>query len=272
MLRGLASVPFVTPQVVPEARVQVVSVGDLAATVAHCLAPETKLGIKWDIAHPQVLTLGAIVSGLRGWLGFPPRRQWRVPRALVLLLAGVADALGYLGWRSPARSTALRQLAAGVVGEPAPWIAATGIAPKSFEDILHWQPSSVADRWFARLYLLKPLAIAGLSLFWVLTGAITLGGGRAAALEHLARAGLPPAAAETVLVAGSFFDYLLGIALLVRPLTRLVLLTMLGATAIYLLLGSLMAPQLWLDPLGPYLKIVPVLLATAFTLAILDER
>ena len=272
LLRGLAGLPFVTPLVQPEARVQVVSVDDLAETVARCLQPEAKLNVKWDIAHPQALTLGAIVGALRGWLGFPPRPQWRVPRPLSLAIAGFADVLGYLGWRSPARSTALRQLAAGVVGEPAPWIEATGIEPKSFEEILRQQPSSVADRWFARLFLLKPLAIAALSLFWVLTGVITLGPGRAAAMEHLTAAGFPPGPAEAVLVAGSFFDYLLGLLLLVRPATRFVLLTMLAVTAIYLLLGSAMAPQLWLDPLGPFLKIVPVMLATTFTLAILDER
>ena len=43
-------------------------------------------------------------------------------------------------------------------------------------------------------------------------------------------------------------------------------------TPVYLLIGTMLAPQLWLDPLGPLLKIVPMLIATLFTLAILDER
>ena len=47
---------------------------------------------------------------------------------------------------------------------------------------------------------------------------------------------------------------------------------MLIATALYLVTGTWLAPQLWLDPLGPLLKVLPVLLATAFTLAILDKR
>jgi hypothetical protein len=47
---------------------------------------------------------------------------------------------------------------------------------------------------------------------------------------------------------------------------------MLLATVGYLLVGTLTAPQLWFDPLGPYTKIVPMLVATLFTLAILDER
>jgi uncharacterized protein YbjT (DUF2867 family) len=272
MLRGLAGVPFVTPLIEPDARVQVVSVDDVAETVARCLKPKAKSNVKWDLAHPQVLTLASMVVALRGWLGFPPRRLWRLPRGLGAAVAAFADVLGYLGWRSPARTTALRQLSAGVVGDPAPWIAATRIEPVSFATMLARQPSSVADRWFARLFWLKPVAIAALSLFWLATGVITLGPGRAAALSHLAAAGFSPKYATAVLVAGGFFDYLLGVLLLVRPLARHVLLTMLGASAVYLIAGSVLAPQLWADPLGPYLKIFPVLLATAFTLAILDER
>jgi DoxX-like family len=43
-------------------------------------------------------------------------------------------------------------------------------------------------------------------------------------------------------------------------------------TPIYLIAGTVLAPQLWLAPLGPFLKIVPLLLATMMALAILDER
>jgi uncharacterized protein YbjT (DUF2867 family) len=272
MLRGVAGLPFVTPLVEPEARVQVVSIDDVTETVARCLAPEGKRNVTWDLAHPQVHTLGAIVLALRGWLGFPPQPQWRVPRALAFAVALVADALGHLGWRSPARSTALRQLAAGVVGDPAPWIAATGIKPRSFADILARQPASVADRWLARLFLFKPLAIAGLSLFWVFTGLVTLGPGSAAAMGHLAMAGFPAALAWPTWFFGAWFDVVLGLALLARPITRQVLYTMLVATAFYLAIGTALVPQLWADPLGPFLKVIPMLIATVFTLAILDER
>jgi hypothetical protein len=58
----------------------------------------------------------------------------------------------------------------------------------------------------------------------------------------------------------------------VRRFARLALLAMLAVSAIYVIVGSIAAPQLWLDPLGPYVKILPALVATVFTLAIIDER
>ena len=101
---------------------------------------------------------------------------------------------------------------------------------------------------------------------------MTLGPGSAAAMGHLKAAGLPPKVAGPLVVAGALFDYFLGLGLLLRPVARVVLYVMLGATALYLLAGTVLAPQLWFDPLGPYLKVVPVMIATLFTLAIIDER
>jgi hypothetical protein len=180
--------------------------------------------------------------------------------------------LGHLGWRSAARATAFRQLAAGVVGEPSHWFAATGIQPKSFEDILAQQPSGVADRWFARLFWLKPLSVAALALFWVASGVVALGPGRAAALGHLTAAGFPSAWINPVLIGGALFDGILGLLLLVRVAARPVLQIMLAATVVYLAVGTSLVPQLWADPLGPFLKVIPLLVATLFTLAIMDER
>jgi hypothetical protein len=47
---------------------------------------------------------------------------------------------------------------------------------------------------------------------------------------------------------------------------------MLVATIGYLFAGTLIEPSLWADPLGPLTKILPMLLATLFTLAIVEER
>jgi len=101
---------------------------------------------------------------------------------------------------------------------------------------------------------------------------IALGPGRATAIRHLTDAGLGAGAATFWLVAGALFDIALGLAVLVRRFTRRALHLMLIVSAAYLLVGTISAPDLWFDPLGPYTKIVPVLLATAFTLAILDDR
>lgn len=272
MLRAIAAFPGVTPLIAAESKIQVVSVEDVAATVARCLTPNAPAKVTWDLAHPQVHMLRDIVTGIRRWLGFPPRPVIRVPAVIARVIGLAADALGLLGWRSPARTAALKQLELGVVGDPAPWIAATGIVPMSLDDILARRPASVQDRWFARLYLLKPVAIAGLALFWFVTGALALGPGRASAIAQMTATGTEPDIARLTVIWGALFDVVMGLLLCIRRMARCILILMFVATLGYLLAGTLLAPHLWLDPLGPLTKIIPMLLATALTLAIIDER
>jgi uncharacterized protein YbjT (DUF2867 family) len=272
MLRAVAAFPGVTPLIAANSNIQIVSIEDVADTVARCLTSGAPAKVSWDLAHPQVHTLRDIVLAIRRWLGFAPRPVVPVPRLIARAIGLAADALGLLGWRSPARTTALQQLEAGVIGDPAPWIAATGIVPMSLADILARRPASVQERWFARLYLLKPVAVFGLALFWFATGAIALGPGYNMGLAYLMNGGLSPKAAWWMLVVGSLYDIVLGLALCVRFIARPVLWLMLFSTFGYLAAGTIMAPQLWFDPVGAYTKIIPMLVATMLTLAIIDER
>src|SRR5262249_35383363 len=79
MLRGLAGLPWLTPTVA--SRVQVVSVDDVADTVALCLRSAAPAKVIWEAAHPQQHDLGDVVAALRAWHGFAPRTHWRMPAA-----------------------------------------------------------------------------------------------------------------------------------------------------------------------------------------------
>lgn len=116
------------------------------------------------------------------------------------------------------------------------------------------------------------MAILGLAGFWIATGLVALGPGRASAMAQLAATGFPGPAVELTVLLGALFDITLGVLLLVRKFARAALIVMLVATPFYLLIGTWLAPALWLDPLGPLVKIVPMLVATVLTLAIMDER
>jgi hypothetical protein len=65
---------------------------------------------------------------------------------------------------------------------------------------------------------------------------------------------------------------MLGIGVLVRRASLAALLGMLAVSFVYVVAAAVLAPQLLLDPLGRILKIVPIMLANLFAIAILDER
>jgi hypothetical protein len=70
----------------------------------------------------------------------------------------------------------------------------------------------------------------------------------------------------------SFADLALGMAVLLRSHARSALTGMLALSAAYLAGGTLIEPELWLDPLGPLVKVLPSILLTLTGLAILEER
>ena len=187
------------------------------------------------------------------------------------IIAMFWEIVGLLGWRS-LRAGPHWPSSSGAVGDPTGWMRATGIQPRSLDATLAERPASVQDRWFARLYLLKPLAIFSLALFWILTGAIALGPGYSAAIAQMEGRGastLDCRIDRRRRLVDRYRTGVLGLRPEVRPNS---LLLMLFVTLAYLLAGTILTPQLWLDPLGPLLKIVPILIATLFTLAIVDDR
>jgi hypothetical protein len=144
------------------------------------------------------------------------------------------------------------------------------ITLQTAEQTLANYPSGVQDLWFARLYLLKALIFVCLSVFWLLSGIIPLLGVGVAAGHFLPFMSQMTATSLTVVTC--LLDIFLGIAVLIKPFARKALIGMLLVTASYLVGGTLLEPSLWLDPLGPLVKVLPSIALTVTALAIFDER
>ena len=84
--------------------------------------------------------------------------------------------------------------------------------------------------------------------------------------------GASPAAATVALAIGAAIDIVLGVEVMVRRTCRAALIAMLAVSLGYVAAGAIATPQLFADPLGSILKIFPIMVATLFVLAILDER
>lgn len=270
LLRGLAGFPGVIPAAYADSVVQVVSAEDVALAVAQGLAPGAPSRTHADVLHPDRIALGEILRSLRCWLGFPPAPILNIPASLAGLTARLSDGLALLGWRSPMRTTALAQLRAGVEGGGT-GAAVLGVQPKSLAQMLEAWPSSVQERWFARAYFLKPAMLATLAGFWALSGVIGLLRQDTAA-SVLTSAGVTEDLARIAVIGGSFVDIALGLAVAVRRWARPALLGMLAVSAGYMAVGGVLRPDLWLDPLGPFLKTLPAALLAVAALALLDER
>jgi hypothetical protein len=146
-----------------------------------------------------------------------------------------------------------------------------GIRPRSLRDSLAGEPASVQDKWFARLYLIKPILFVIMSAFWIVTGLISLTAGYESGVDLMRSTGAG-ALSEPAVLGGSLADIAIGAGIAWRPLTRYGLYGGIALSLLYMVAGTVLRPDLWIEPLGPLLKIFPILLLHIVALAILDER
>ncbi len=265
LLRTLAAFPVFQPMVMADAKVQTVHVSDVAEAVVQSLSDDSLLNQSFDLVEPKSQSLEQLVLQFRTWLGFSkPFKTLHLPAALGLAAAKLADFAGWLGWRSPLRSTALKVLSTSVHGNPEPWRQATGKTLKSLSETLAELPSTRQERQFARLQLVSPILLLTLSAFWLASGIIGIVS--SASATALISGQLGGSIARALVHGGAILDILIGLALLVRKTFKLACVGALTVSAAYLVSGTFLTPELWLDPLGPLVKILP---GMGLTLALL---
>lgn len=272
LLRMLAALPLVNVLAMPDKRIQTVALDDVTQVVRDAVEGRLPDHTDLDLVEANAHRLEEVVDQLRRWLGLPaPWATIVVPNWCLRVVTGIADALGLPGWRSPLRATAMRSIDNEVIGDAAPLRLLRGADLKSLAQTLDVMPATIQERWFARLYLLMPLMVATLCVFWLASGAIALlDVARAAAV--LPQESVPRNLANTLVIGGALVDIALGLAILVRPLARRACLGMVATSFAYLLAGTLLTPGLWLDPLGPLVKVLPATLLALIAMAVMEER
>ncbi len=270
LIRMLAAFPFVQPLMQPKTPVQTVHVEDVAHAVSE--AVEGKCDNKcFDLMEDTPQTLLGVVRSFRSWLG------WKadVPVLKTTMLMGRviglgADIAGWLGWRPALKSTSLKVMARGVTGDPAPWRNHNGQSLKTLDETLRTIPSTAQERVFARVQLAFAPVLLVYSLFWVLSGVIGLFQ-RQVAIDVLTGV-MPSNMAQGCVVGGALIDIGIGLCVFVRPWFRHALLASIFVCLAYLIGGAMLVPALLFDPLGPLVKVLPVIALALFLMAAGEER
>lgn len=270
LFRGLAALPIL-PIMPGGGPLQIVQRDDVVRTVLHFVRRESTTRVALDLAGPEAIPMPEVVALYRRWLGWKPAGRWVMPAWLAWLFYAGGDLVRALGWRPPLSSTARREMVYGAMGDAVPWQAETGIVPRRLEAALAAEPVSVQERWFARLYFLKALGFVVFSLFWIATAFISLTVGYPIGVSLMLEGGAGHLAGPSV-VAGALGDLLVGLLIAFRPTARWGLYGAIALTLFYVVAGSIMVPRLWDEPLGPLLKIWPILVLNLSLLAVLEER
>jgi uncharacterized protein YbjT (DUF2867 family) len=268
LLRALACVPFVLPLVGRgEQLFQPIHVDDLTAAVCRLLEDPSINREVIEPAGPDSLTFRQILVDLRRWLGVKPGRQIEIPVGLISIFARLGDVIG-----GPVNTTALRQLLHGNAGAPEKFTATVGIVPRHWNDALLARPAQVQDRWHARLYFLRPALRWSLAVLWLASGFVGLSQPASITGPILAPFDLSGQAAMVTVWLFSIIDIAVGLALVARWRPRLIGLIQIALIGIFTVGLSVTHSGLWLDPFGPLLKNIPILVAVITLAAIENDR
>jgi uncharacterized protein YbjT (DUF2867 family) len=276
LLRALAAFPIDLPKLESAAPFQPVAVEDIAATIAWLAGHDGAAGIvdavTWDLMQPQPATLGGVIEQFRRWFGTADMPRITLPAVMLDLGAKLGDFSSWLGWMPPMRSTAITELRRGVTGDPHPWMAATGIVPRTLAQVVGQRSATIQDKWFARLFLIKALVIASLVLFWVASGFIALVISYKAAAAILTAHAFPPALVAPFTVGTSLMDMAIGVLIAFRRTCALGSIAGIAASLGYMLGTAILTPDLWIEPLGALVKTGPAIVLMLVALLTLDNR
>src|SRR3954470_24809206 len=171
LMRGLAALPII-PVMPDTGPLQVVLLDDVVRAVEYFLEPAAPSRQIVELVGPDRYSFAEIVSRIRRWYRWPPAREIHLPRFVANELYELGDMVSVLGWRPPVRTTAQLEITRGAVGDFEA-VKRLGLHPKSVPHFFAAEPASVQERWFARLYLLKPVTFIVISLFWISTALVS---------------------------------------------------------------------------------------------------
>jgi len=276
MVRALAALPLELPAEESGTQFQPVAVKDISATIAWLadrdIDDAATSAVTWDLMQPQKITLSGVTEQFRFGFGSADYPRLTMPRFMLDLGAKLGDLANRLGWMPPLRTTAIAELRRGVTGDPSAWMMATGIVPRTISQMVGQRSATVQDKWFARLYLIKALVIASLSIFWVASGFIALFISYRAAAAILSSHGFPPSLVAPVTIGTSLMDMTIGILIAFRRTCAAGLIAGIAVSLGYMAGTSILTPDLWIEPLGALVKTGPAIVLMMVALLILDNR
>lgn len=139
----------------------------------------------------------------------------------------------------------------------------------SLSQTLSNTPVGAQDRLFAPMALIAPVIIFCLCLFWLTSGVVGIARVKEAA-QVLQNVGWPTGLAIAGVLFWAIVDIAIGIAFAFRKYASAACWAAVVVSKFYLVASTFTVPSLWIDPLGPLVKVVPAIVLAFAARAVLD--
>ncbi|MCU7921402.1 MAG: NAD(P)H-binding protein [Candidatus Thiodiazotropha sp. (ex Dulcina madagascariensis)] len=264
-IAGLPWIPLVDRGDQP---IQPIHISDLTKLISGVVKSPSALKKRCEIVGPAPITMKALYTKLREWLGLGSPRFFSIPYPVALRLARWGRFLG----STPMTDETVAMLRKGNTGDVGQFVDQTWDLPKSIDQRLIDTPSQDSDRWHAGLYFLRPALRLSIAFVWLFTGFISaFAVPTETSYAMLAKTGISGVFAPLMLYGAAATDILLGIAVLIRYRMTLSGWTQISLILLYTLIISISQPEQWLHPFGPVTKNAPLIMAILIMM-VLEKR
>ncbi|AWN75109.1 NAD(P)H-binding protein [Legionella anisa] len=273
LFRGLCGLPWITP--VPgkgTQEFQPIHVEDLSKAVSQLIDLPSDKNVLLNAVSAKRINLNNILIQMRSWLGFAKAKLFFVPAGLIRLASLVGDFIPY----SVLNTNSYKLLIQNNTTSPEEtqkFQDKIGFTPQEFTEGIYRYPSSIQDRWHARLYFLKPVLKFSIAFIWLFTAISCLFFyPKANSYELLAQIGVNAFWQPILFYSASILDGVIGLAVLfmnhLKKVSFLQILIILGYSSIL----TWKLPNLWFEPFAPLAKNIPLLAAILVSLALESDR
>ncbi|MGQ3889548.1 NAD(P)H-binding protein [Legionella sp. CNM-1927-20] len=262
LMRALAAFPLIIPVAGSGLQqFQPIQVEDLAKAVSNIITHDLEESIILASVSSKPVTLKEILLTLRDWLQIGRGYCLSIPLKLIKIGAKVGDYLPFSTINTPA-ITMLEQGNIATPNESQRFIQMAGFMPKDFAEGAYQAPSTSPDRWYARLFFIKPLLRLSLAFMWLASAIVSAFlFPKAGSYLLLTKVGVSTYWQPTLLYLASLINGVIGLSLLFNYKTKLNCLLQIMVMTAYTIIITLKIPDLWLEPFGSIVKNVPVLVS-----------
>jgi len=178
LFRAISALPVIPLIDGGTQKMQPVHVDDLVEAVILCIGSSlderqdqnvpTQLTL--DVVGPEEISMRQLLLKQRQWLGLAKAKTFSI--SLALLLKTMPFSTFWLD--EPALTAdSLKMLQRGNTADDSMMRAVLGEAPKSMDSVLASNPATTADRWYAKLYFMRPLLRLGIAFVWIWTALVS---------------------------------------------------------------------------------------------------
>ncbi|MBV9575960.1 MAG: complex I NDUFA9 subunit family protein, partial [Gammaproteobacteria bacterium] len=157
LFRGLVGLPVIIP--LPghgQQKLQPILCADLSIAISNLMTKPTEGTFILSAVSKEIISIKEILMTLREWLGFSQAYLVAIPKIIIRIVCLVGDLIP----NTTMNSTAYKMLMQNNISNPIDtnkFIEIIQFQPLNFNSGAFHEPSTVQDRWHAKLYFIKPL-------------------------------------------------------------------------------------------------------------------